>query len=131
MNVIQKFEAEQVAKLTEGKTIPPFGPGDTVKVNIRIKEGDRERIQAYEGVCISRQGHGINEKFTVRKISHGEGVERVLPLLSPRIESIELLRRGSVRRAKLYYLRDLKGKKARITEKKETRSSDASAEAAE
>lgn len=131
MNVIQKFEAEQVAKLTAGKTIPPFGPGDTVKVNIRIKEGDRERIQAYEGVCIARQGHGINEKFTVRKISHGEGVERVLPLLSPRIESIELIRRGSVRRAKLYYLRDLKGKKARITERKDARSADSSAEAAE
>jgi large subunit ribosomal protein L19 len=131
MNVIQKFEAEQVAKLTAGKTIPPFGPGDTVKVNIKIKEGERERIQAYEGVCISRQGHGINEKFTVRKISHGEGVERVLPLLSPRIDSIELIRRGSVRRAKLYYLRDLKGKKARITEKKEARSSDSSSEAAE
>ena len=131
MNVIQKFEAEQVAKLTAGKTIPPFGPGDTVKVNIRIKEGDRERIQAYEGVCISRQGHGVNEKFTVRKISHGEGVERVLPLLSPRIDSIELIRRGSVRRAKLYYLRDLKGKKARITERKDARPTDAATEAAE
>ncbi len=121
MNTLQKFEATQVAKLTEGKTIPPFGPGDTVKVNIKIVEGDRERVQAYEGVCILRQGHGVNERFTVRKISHGEGVERVFPLLSPRIESIELLRRGSVRRAKLYYLRDLKGKKARITEKKDPR----------
>lgn len=128
MNVIQKFEATQVAKLSEGKNYPEFGPGDTVKVNIRIIEGDRERIQAYEGVCIARQGHGVNERITVRKISHGEGVERVLPLLSPRIESIELIRRGSVRRAKLYYLRDLKGKKARITERKEARSS---AEAAE
>lgn len=130
MNVIQKFEAEQVAKLTANKTFPAFGPGDTVKVNIRIVEGERERIQAYEGVCISRQGHGVNEKFTVRKISHGEGVERVLPLLSPRIDSIELIRRGSVRRAKLYYLRDLKGKKARITEKKDPRPTN-KAEAAE
>lgn len=131
MNVIQKFEADQVAKLSEGKNYPEFGPGDTVKVNIRIKEGERERIQAYEGVCIARQGHGINEKITVRKISHGEGVERVLPLLSPRIESIELIRRGSVRRAKLYYLRDLKGKKARITERKDNRSSADTQEAAE
>lgn len=129
MNVIQKFEATQVAKLSEGKNYPAFGPGDTVKVNIRIIEGDRERIQAYEGVCIARQGHGVNEKITVRKISHGEGVERVLPLLSPRIESIELIRRGSVRRAKLYYLRDLKGKKARITERKEARSTDTPAAA--
>jgi len=122
MNTLQKFEATQVAKLTAGKTIPNFGPGDTVKVNIRIVEGDRERVQAYEGVCILRQGHGVNEKFTVRKISYGEGVERVFPLLSPRIESIELLRRGSVRRAKLYYLRDRKGKAARITEKKDYKS---------
>jgi large subunit ribosomal protein L19 len=121
MNTLQKFEATQVAKLTANKTFPAFGPGDTVKVNIRIVEGERERVQAYEGVCILRQGHGINEKFTVRKISHGEGVERVFPLLSPRIDSIELIRRGSVRRAKLYYLRDRKGKAARITEKKEPR----------
>jgi large subunit ribosomal protein L19 len=119
MNTLQKFEAAQVAKLTAGKTIPNFGPGDTVKVNVKIVEGTRERVQAYEGVCIARQGHGINEAFTVRKISYGEGVERVFPLLSPRIESIELLRRGSVRRAKLYYLRGLRGKKARITEKKD------------
>ena len=119
MNVLQKFEASQVAKLTAGKTIPNFSAGDTVKVNVKIVEGGRERIQAYEGVCIAREGHGINESFTVRKISYGEGVERVFPLLSPRIESIELLRRGSVRRAKLYYLRGLRGKKARITEKKD------------
>ncbi len=117
MNILQKFEASQVAKLTEGKNIPEFAPGDTVKVNVRIVEGNRERVQAYEGVCIARGGHGINASFTVRKISYGEGVERVFPLLSPRIESIELIRRGSVRRAKLYYLRNLRGKKARIAEK--------------
>lgn len=117
MNILQKFEASQVAKLTEGKNIPEFAPGDTVKVNVRIVEGNRERVQAYEGVCIARGGHGVNASFTVRKISYGEGVERVFPLLSPRIESIELIRRGSVRRAKLYYLRNLRGKKARIAEK--------------
>lgn len=122
MNTLQKFEASQVAKLTEGKTIPEFAPGDTVKVNVRIVEGNRERIQAYEGVCIARGGHGINASFTVRKISYGEGVERVFPLLSPRIEGIEVVRRGSVRRAKLYYLRNLRGKKARITEKKDYKS---------
>ena len=117
MNILQKFEASQVEKLTEGKTIPEFAPGDTVKVNVRIVEGNRERVQAYEGVCIARGGHGVNASFTVRKISYGEGVERVFPLLSPRIEGIEVTRRGSVRRAKLYYLRNLRGKKARITEK--------------
>lgn len=122
MNTLQKFEASQVAKLLEGKNIPEFAPGDTVKVNVRIVEGNRERVQAYEGVCIARGGHGINASFTVRKISYGEGVERVFPLLSPRIESIELIRRGSVRRAKLYYLRNLRGKKARITEKKDYKS---------
>lgn len=125
MNTLQKFEASQVAKLTEGKNIPNFAPGDTVKVNVKIIEGNRERVQAYEGVCIARGGHGINASFTVRKISYGEGVERVFPLLSPRIESIELIRRGSVRRAKLYYLRDLRGKKARITEKKDYKAQDA------
>jgi large subunit ribosomal protein L19 len=117
MNTVQKFEARQVEKLREGKDIPAFSPGDTLKVNVKIKEGDRERIQAYEGVCISRAGSGLNESFTVRKISYGEGVERVFPLLSPLIASIELLRKGSVRRAKLYYLRDLRGKSARITER--------------
>ncbi len=121
MNILQKFNADQAAKLREGKTIPAFGPGDTVKVNLRIVEGDRERIQAYEGVCIARGGSGMDESFTVRKISYGEGVERVFALLSPRIESIALIRRGSVRRAKLYYLRELRGKKARITEKKAAR----------
>jgi large subunit ribosomal protein L19 len=121
MNTLQKFNAQQVAKLLENKTIPTFAPGDTVKVNVRIVEGERERIQAYEGVCIAREGHGINESFTVRKISYGEGVERVFPLLSPRVESIEVVRRGSVRRAKLYYLRGLRGKKARITEKQDNK----------
>ena len=119
MNTLQKFEAKVLAQLTEGKKIPVFGPGDTVKVNIKIIEGDRERVQAYEGVCISRAGNGVNEKFTVRKISYGEGVERVFPIWSPRIDGIEIIRRGSVRRAKLYYLRDLRGKKAKIREKRD------------
>ena len=117
MNILQKFEAKQLEELKSKKEIPNFGPGDTVKVNVKIKEGTRERIQAYEGVCISREGGSINENFTVRKISYGEGVERVFPLWSTRIDSIELIRRGSVRRAKLYYLRDLRGKKARISER--------------
>ncbi len=117
MNVMEKFEAKQLQKLKTDKTIPEFSPGDTLKVNVKVVEGTRERIQAYEGVCIGRAGSGVNENFTVRKISYGEGVERVFPLLSPRIESIELVRRGSVRRAKLYYLRDLSGKSARITER--------------
>lgn len=117
MNILQKFEAKELEKTKAGKTIPLFSPGDTVTVNLKIREGDRERIQAYEGVCIARGGHGINASFTVRKISYGEGVERVFPLYSPRIESIELVRRGSVRRAKLYYLRDRQGKSARIAER--------------
>lgn len=121
MNTLQKFEAKILAEASTGKTIPTFGPGDTLKVNIKIIEGDRERVQAYEGVCIARQGNGINEKFTVRKISYGEGVERVFPLLSPRIDSIEVIRRGEVRRAKLYYLRGRRGKSARITERVEAR----------
>jgi large subunit ribosomal protein L19 len=120
MNTLQKFEAKILAEAMVGKTIPVFGPGDTVKVNIKIIEGDRERVQAYEGVCISRGGNGINEKFTVRKISYGEGVERVFPLYSPNVESIEVVRRGAVRRAKLYYLRGRTGKKARIAERKIT-----------
>ena len=115
--VIAKFEARQVEQLTSNKKIPTFSVGDTVKVNVRIKEGDRTRIQAYEGVCIARNGAGLNESFTVRKISYGEGVERVFPLLSPVVETIELIRRGSVRRAKLYYMRDRRGKSARITER--------------
>lgn len=117
MNALQKFEAKELAAISEGKNIPDFSPGDTVKVNVKVKEGTRERVQAYEGVCIARKGGGLNASFTVRKISLGEGVERVFPLYSPRIDSIELVRRGSVRRAKLYYLRDLRGKKARIAER--------------
>ena len=116
MNIIQTLEKEQVAKLSAGKDIPDFEPGDTVMVNVKVKEGERTRVQAYEGVCIGRSGSGLNENFTVRKISYGEGVERVFPLYSPMIDSIKLVRRGKVRRAKLYYLRNLRGKKARITE---------------
>ena len=117
MNIIQQLEQEQIAKL--GKTIPDFQPGDTVIVNVKVKEGERTRVQAYEGVCIARAGGGLNQNFTVRKISYGEGVERVFPLYSPMIDSIKLVRRGKVRRAKLYYLRNLRGKSARITEKSE------------
>jgi large subunit ribosomal protein L19 len=117
MNVIQKLEQDQIAKLTGDKRIPEFSPGDTVKVNVKVVEGSRERIQAYEGVVIARKNAGLNSSFTVRKISYGEGVERVFPLYSPRIDSIELIRRGDVRRAKLYYLRDRRGKSARIAER--------------
>ena len=117
MNVIEELEQEEAARLTGGKKIPTFGPGDTLRVNVRIKEGERERIQAFEGVCIGRSGGGLQENFTVRKISFGEGVERVFPVLSPMIESIEVKRRGAVRRAKLYYLRDRRGKSARIAER--------------
>jgi large subunit ribosomal protein L19 len=119
MNLIQQLEKEQVAKLTAGKDMPDFGPGDTVLVNYKVVEGERSRIQAYEGVCIARSGGGLNESFTVRKISYGEGVERVFPLHSPMIDSIKLVRRGKVRRAKLYYLRGRRGKSARISEKQE------------
>ena len=117
MNVIEDLEREEALRLTAGKKIPTFGPGDTLRVNVRIKEGERERIQAFEGVCIGRSGGGLQENFTVRKISFGEGVERVFPVLSPMIESIEVKRRGAVRRAKLYYLRDRRGKSARIAER--------------
>jgi large subunit ribosomal protein L19 len=117
MNVIEQLQAEEVARLKAGRKIPEFRPGDTVRVNVRIKEGERERIQAYEGVCIARAGSGVNETFTVRKISFGEGVERLFPVLSPMIDSIEVKRRGVVRRAKLYYLRDRRGKSARIAER--------------
>ena len=116
MNIIQQLDKEQVAKLSAGKEIPDFGPGDTVLVNVKVVEGDKSRIQAYEGVCIGRSGAGLNENFTVRKISYGEGVERVFPLYAPMIDSIKVVRRGKVRRAKLYYLRGLRGKKARISE---------------
>ncbi len=117
MNIIEELEREESARLLEGKTIPAFQAGDTLRVNVKIKEGDRERVQAYEGVCIARSGGGLQENFTVRKISFGEGVERVFPVLSPMIESIEVKRRGAVRRAKLYYLRDRRGKSARIAER--------------
>src|SRR6187200_1743410 len=119
MNLIQELEKEQVAKLSAGKEIPDFAPGDTILVNVKVVEGERTRIQAYEGVCIGRSGAGLNESFTVRKISYGEGVERVFPVMSPMIDSITVLRRGKVRRAKLYYLRQLRGKSARIVEKKQ------------
>jgi large subunit ribosomal protein L19 len=117
MNLIQQIEQEQREKLAAGKDIPDFEPGDTVVVNVKVREGDRTRIQAYEGVCIGRSGGGVNESFTVRKISYGEGVERVFPLYSPMIDSIKLVRRGKVRRAKLYYLRGRRGKSARIVER--------------
>ena len=120
MNILEQINAEQVLKLTEGKTIPTFQPGDTVIVNVKVKEGERSRVQAYEGVCIARNGGGLHQAFTVRKISYGEGVERVFPLYSPIIESIKVVRRGKVRRAKLYYLRDRRGKSARIAEKTES-----------
>ena len=116
MNVIEQLEKEEAQRLLARK-VPEFRPGDTVRVNVKIKEGERERVQAYEGVCIARSGTGVHENFTVRKISFGEGVERVFPLLSPMIESIEVKRRGVVRRAKLYYLRDRRGKSARIAER--------------
>jgi large subunit ribosomal protein L19 len=118
MNIIEELEKEEIARLD--KKVPDFAPGDTLKVNVRVKEGDRERVQAYEGVCIGRAGAGLNENFTVRKISFGEGVERVFPVHSPLLHSVEVVRRGKVRRAKLYYLRDRRGKSARITEKTET-----------
>jgi large subunit ribosomal protein L19 len=119
MSVIQELEKEQMAKLSAGKHIPEFGPGDTVLVNVKVVEGDRTRLQAYEGVCIGRSGGGLNENFTVRKISYGEGVERVFPLYSPTVDSIQVVRRGKVRRAKLYYLRSRRGKSARIGERQE------------
>ena len=117
MNIIEQLEREQIAKLN--RTIPEFRPGDTVTVNVKVKEGDRTRVQAYEGVCIARSGSGLHESFTVRKISYGEGVERVFPLYSPMIDSIKVVRRGAVRRAKLFYLRDRRGKSARIAERTE------------
>ncbi|WP_292036483.1 MULTISPECIES: 50S ribosomal protein L19 [unclassified Brevundimonas] len=121
MNIVQQIAAEEKARLLEGKTIPDFQPGDTLRVHVKIKEGERERIQAFEGVCIARDSGGINETFTVRKISFGEGVERRFPILSPNIDSIEVKRRGVVRRAKLYYLRDRRGKSARIAERQTVR----------
>src|SRR5271170_3547324 len=117
MDILQTLEAGEIARLTEGRIIPAFSAGDTVRVNVKVVEGTRERVQAFEGVCIARRNAGVNSSFTVRKISFGEGVERVFPLYSPRLDSIELVRRGTVRRAKLYYLRNLRGKAARITER--------------
>ena len=117
MDIIKEIETEQLRKLVAERPVPDFGPGDTLRVNVKVVEGSRERVQAFEGVCIGRKNDGINSSFTVRKISYGEGVERVFPLHSPGIASIEVVRRGAVRRAKLYYLRGLRGKRARITEK--------------
>ena len=119
MNIIEQLEKEQAATVAAKRAVPEFAPGDTVVVNVRVVEGDRTRVQAYEGVVIARSGGGLNENFTVRKISYGEGVERVFPLYSPMIDSIKLVRRGKVRRAKLYYLRGLRGKAARITERQD------------
>ena len=120
-NIIETLRKEEADRLLAVRKVPEFRPGDTVRVNVKIKEGERERVQAYEGVCIARGGQGIDESFTVRKISFGEGVERVFPVLSPMIESIEVKRRGVVRRAKLYYLRDRRGKSARIAERQMAR----------
>jgi large subunit ribosomal protein L19 len=120
-DIIRQLEAEQAAKIEEKRKLPDFQPGDTVRVQVRVTEGTRTRVQAYEGVCIARSGAGLNENFTVRKISYGEGVERVFPVYSPIVEGVELVRRGKVRRAKLYYLRGLTGKAARIAEKKDNR----------
>ena len=117
MNIIEQFEKDQIKSLVKGKKIPQFHPGDTVRVNVKVREGTRERIQAFEGVCIRKKNRGLSSSFTVRKISFGEGVERVFPIFSPSIDSISIVRSGQVRRAKLYYLRDLTGKKARIVER--------------
>lgn len=118
MNLLQLLEAEQVTRLVADRPVPPFQPGDTVRVSLRVVEGERERIQAFEGVCIGRKNAGLNSNFTLRKISYGEGVERIFPLHSPRITAIEVVRRGAVRRAKLYFLRGLRGKSARIAERR-------------
>ena len=119
MNIIEQLEKEQIEELN--KTVPEFSPGDTVRVSVKVREGQRERLQAFEGVCIARAGKGIHESFTVRKISFGEGVERVFPIYSPLVDSIDVVRRGKVRRAKLYYLRERRGKSARIAEKVDRR----------
>lgn len=121
MNVIETLEREEMQRMTDLRKLPDFAPGDTVKVNVKVKEGNRERVQAFEGVCIARKNRQLNSSFTVRKISYGEGVERVFPLHSPVIESVEVVRRGAVRRAKLYYLRGRRGKSARIAEKRDDR----------
>ncbi|HMM15191.1 MAG: 50S ribosomal protein L19 [Parvibaculum sp.] len=121
MNIIEQLEQEQMGTLSNGKEIPDFAPGDTLIVNVKVVEGERSRVQAYEGVCIARSGAGLNENFTVRKISYGEGVERVFPIYSPLVDSIKVVRRGRVRRAKLYYLRGRRGKSARIVEKQDNK----------
>jgi large subunit ribosomal protein L19 len=131
MNIIDELDREQMAVIVAKREIPDFGPGDTLQVNVRVIEGDKVRVQAYEGVCIARAGGGLQESFTVRKISYGEGVERVFPVYSPMIESLKVLRRGKVRRAKLYYLRDRRGKSARITEKQDRSHKATAASAAE
>jgi large subunit ribosomal protein L19 len=131
MNLIQTLEKEQMERLSANKVIPDFAPGDTVLVNVKVVEGERSRVQAYEGVCIARSGAGLNESFTVRKISYGEGVERLFPLYSPMIDSIKVVRRGTVRRAKLYYLRGLRGKAARIVERQDAREESPAKKAAE
>jgi large subunit ribosomal protein L19 len=132
MTTLQEIEKSQVKKLAAASKVPDFRPGDTVRVNVKVVEGQRERIQAFEGVCIARRNAGVNSSFTVRKISYGEGVERVFPLFSPRVDSVELVRKGDVRRAKLYYLRGLRGKAARISESQRERAGeDAGAESAE
>lgn len=125
MNIIEQLEQEQVAKLADARPIPDFQAGDSLRVHVKVVEGSRERVQVFEGVCIARKNNGVNSAFTVRKISYGEGVERVFPLYSPRIERIEVVRRGSVRRAKLYYLRERRGKSARIAERTTGRRTDA------
>lgn len=127
MNIIEKLEEQEVARLSAQRSVPEFAPGDTVNVSVKVVEGERSRLQAYEGVVIARSGHGVNENFTVRKISYGEGVERVFPIYSPMIDAIKVVRRGKVRRAKLYYLRALRGKKARIVERQDRNMSDRSA----
>ncbi len=129
MNIIEQLDREQMDVVVAKREIPDFAPGDTITVNVKVKEGERTRVQAYEGVVIARSGGGLNESFTVRKISYGEGVERVFPLYSPLIDSVKVVRRGKVRRAKLYYLRDRRGKSARIVEKQD-RSQKAKGEAA-
>ena len=128
MDIISALEKEQIAKLTSDKTIPDFSPGDTVKVSVKVVEGSRERLQAYEGVVIARKNDGLNSSFTVRKISYGEGVERIFPLYSPNVAEIEVVRRGDVRRAKLYYLRERRGKSARIAERSDAKAKAAKAE---
>ena len=121
MNLIEEIEREEIDRVTEARELPEFGPGDTVRINVKVTEGSRERVQAFEGVCIARKNRGLNSSFTVRKISYGEGVERIFPLYSPVIDSIQVVRRGAVRRAKLYYLRGRRGKSARIAEKRHDR----------